>query len=96
LASQAEREFETLYELVMPALARAAIGDFDAEIEVDRENPMRVNEVLMGVSVLLEVIRDLKRELAEAEAKLAKKSGVTVVPLLDEVLKAPAEKTPAD
>ena len=92
MASQAETDFEQLYELLTPALARAAIGDFDAELVVDRKNSLRVNEMIAGVSVLLEVIRNQQLELAEAKAKLPKKAGVTVVPLLDEVLNEPAKE----
>jgi hypothetical protein len=95
MASQAETEFQQVYELLMPALARAAIGDFGADIEVERENSVRVNEILMGVSVLFEVIREQRRELAEAEAKLKKRSKLPELPLLEEVLEPPHKRTHA-
>jgi hypothetical protein len=82
-------EFDHLYELVMPALSRASIGDFGAEIEVDRENSAKVNELLAGVSVLFDVIREQAGELEEAKAKLKGGSKASGLPLLDEVLGRP-------
>jgi hypothetical protein len=86
MASQAETDFDYIYRKLMPALALAAVGDFDAEIEVDKNNSVRVNELLTGVSVLLEVIREKQRELEAIKVKTEGRK--EELPLLDEILGA--------
>jgi hypothetical protein len=78
-------ELALLYSALVPALSKAAIGDFSGEVEVDPANSRRVNEILMGVGVLLEVIRDKNRELEEAKTKPAHRQA-EAVELLDEML----------
>lgn len=85
----AANEFDHLYEAVIPALSRAAVGDFGAEIEIDHENSAKLNELLAGVSVLLDVIREQARELDEIKAKFEGGSRASGLPLLDEVLSPP-------
>jgi hypothetical protein len=87
--SDSKNEFDQLYEAAMPALSRAAVGDFGAEIELDRENSAKLNELLAGVSVLLDVIREQARELEEAKVKLQGGAETSRLPLLDEVLGRP-------
>ncbi len=81
----ASNEITLLYNALMPALAKASIGDFSGEIEADSANSRRANEILMGVEMLLEVIREKASELEAAKAKPAKPTGHGIG-LLDEVL----------
>jgi len=48
----------------MTRICSTSIGSFEAEIEIDLQNSQRVNELLMGVEVLLEVIRLRATEIA--------------------------------
>jgi hypothetical protein len=75
-----------LYEVLMPALAKAAVGDFSSEIGIDASNDRRVNELLVGVQVLLDVINEKAGELEKAKTKQVQardRSGT----LIDEILK---------
>lgn len=64
-----EEEIAILHSALMPVLSNASVGKFDSEIVIDSKNSQRVNEILMGVEVLLEVIlqknEELERLLAE-------------------------------
>ena len=83
-------EIATLYKLLLPVLSRAAIGDFSTEIEGDITYSPRVNEILVGVEVLLEVIREKISELETANAELTDSRDRSVT-LLDEVLRKSLE-----
>jgi hypothetical protein len=83
-------ELRVLYESLMPALSKAAIGEFDSEIKVDPANSERVNELLVGVQVLLEVTRDKIAELEAINADLADSRDRSVM-LLDDVLRKSLE-----
>ena len=83
-------EFRIVHDALMPVLTQAAIGQFDKDIEIDRENTERVNEVLAGVQVLVEVVREKLDELERANAKL-KEARDRSVNLLDEILRQSPE-----
>jgi hypothetical protein len=74
-------ELATLHRALMPVLSRAAIGDFSSEIDIDPAHSREVNEILMGVEVLLEVIRE---KIAALEAATTPEPDGAA--LLDEVL----------
>ncbi|MDB5179328.1 MAG: hypothetical protein JWN01_1271 [Patescibacteria group bacterium] len=79
-------ELTLVHDALIPVLARAAIGSFDSDVEINPVHSERVNELLMGVQVLLEVIRETTAELASANSRL-RGSRDRSVNLLDEVLK---------
>ena len=83
-------EFDAIYDALMPVLAEAAIGTFDTRPTIDRANTPRVNELLTGVQVLLEVIREKIDDLEAANAKLTDAHDRSVS-LLDEVLRKSLE-----
>lgn len=87
MARQPADELMLVYNALMPALSKAAIGDFSGDIEIDPANPRRVNELLMGVEVLLEVIREKEKWQPPDVVKAQPQSGP--ITLLDEVLKKP-------
>jgi hypothetical protein len=91
MARQSTRdELAQLYDTLVPVLSRAAVGHFDRDIVIDPRNPERVNELLMGVQVLLEVIREKSDELDLLKAKHGRAQPASFN-LLDEVLKRPPE-----
>jgi len=79
-------EFSIIHNALVPILAQAAIGQFDQDVAIDRDNSARVNEVLAGVQVLLEVVREKMRELELANARL-KEARDRSVHLMDEILR---------
>lgn len=81
---QQSDEFTLVYDALMPALSRAAVGDYAGEVELMPERSRRVNELLMGVEVLLEVLR----ETATTKPNSGEQAK-TEVHLLDEVLNRP-------
>lgn len=86
-------ELIALHGVLMPVLSQAAVGNFSSEVEIDPANSREVNEILMGVEVLLETIREKIAELeAAGEASgLTPRNAPGQTTLLDEVLKNPAE-----
>ncbi|HEY2004067.1 MAG TPA: hypothetical protein VGH44_03035 [Candidatus Saccharimonadia bacterium] len=85
-------EITQLHNALMPVLAQASIGAFDNEIAIDPRNSRRVNELLMGVEVLLEVIRQKDSELMKLRAEQpAAVQHTATTSLLDEILKQPPE-----
>jgi len=85
-----DENLNALYAAIMPALALAAIGDFQSDLELDPENDQRVNEILMGVQVLLDVINEKVNELEHLNSNLATERDRSVT-LLDEVLRKSLE-----
>ena len=79
-------EITKLHHLLMPALSKAAIGNFDSEIEIDHNNSQPMNELLMGVEVLLDVIREQNEELERLRAAKAPLVQPRTM-LIDEVLR---------
>lgn len=84
-------ELKVLYDTLVPVLSKAAIGDFDSAITVDSANSPQVNEILMGVQVLLEVIQEKIDELETINARLSD-AHERSVSLLDEVLRKSLER----
>ncbi len=83
-------ELKILYDTLMPTLSKAAIGEFDSEIAIDPANSEELNEVLMGVQVLLEVTREKISELEAMNADLSDSRDRSVM-LLDDVLRKSLE-----
>ncbi|HEX3082360.1 MAG TPA: hypothetical protein VHQ86_03830 [Candidatus Saccharimonadia bacterium] len=81
----AAEEMKILYDTLMPILSRAAIGEFDGEIPLDPANSQRVNELLAGVYVLLEVIQQKIGELEASNARLSDATDRSLA-LVDEML----------
>jgi hypothetical protein len=86
MARLSDDKLDILYRAITPALVRASIGHFDSDIEIKADNDPRVNELLVGVQVLLDAINEKVHELEEANAKLAESRDRSVT-LLDDVLK---------
>lgn len=89
MTSEADN-LDVLYAAIMPALASAAIGDFQSDLDISPENDQRVNEILMGVQVLLDVINEKVSELEHLNSNLASERDRSVT-LLDEVLRKSLE-----
>jgi hypothetical protein len=85
-----QNEMTVLHEVLLPVLSKATIGDFDSDVDINSANSQRVNEILMGVQVLLEVIRQQSSELEDARGQL-RQSSRRGMPLLDEVLRKPLD-----
>ena len=85
-SARESEELRVLYAALMPALERASVGDFSGDIAISAENDPRVNELLVGVQVLLDVINEKVHELEMANAQLVESRDRSVT-LLDEVLK---------
>jgi hypothetical protein len=81
-------ELATLHRVLMPVLSKAAVGDFSSELDIDPANSREVNEILMGVEVLLEVIRE---KIADLETATEPAAPPAKAQLLDEVLAEPTE-----
>ena len=82
-----EDEMTILHNALMPVLSDASVGVFDSEIVIDSKNPQRVNEILMGVEVLLEVIRQKNGELERLLGD--RRPAEPAANLLDEILHRP-------
>jgi hypothetical protein len=65
-----EPQFDRLREILLPVLAEAAIGHFDKDVPYEKSGGRELNEVLMGVQMLLEVIRQQQRTMHETEEQL--------------------------
>src|SRR3954471_15708034 len=89
-SSKSSDELNVIYDMLMPALSKAAIGDFDSEIAIDPTNSERVNELLVGVQLLLEVTREKIAELEAMNADLVDSRDRSVM-LLDDVLRKSLE-----
>ncbi|MDF2461182.1 MAG: hypothetical protein K0S68_585 [Candidatus Saccharibacteria bacterium] len=81
---------DRLYGALTQALAKATVGDYSGEIEIDPDNHPRVNEVLVGVQVLLDVINEQAREIEQLKAQNTTNQDHRVT-LLDEVLNRSAD-----
>jgi hypothetical protein len=91
MSNQADAsELDRLYDVLMPALSEAAVGNFDTQVELERDLSGRSNEIIMGVSVLLEVIQEKIDELEAANAKL-RAAHARSLDLVDDVLKKSLE-----
>lgn len=79
-------EFKLVQDALLDALAKSSIGDFSHDIAIDPKLPEEVKELLVGVQVLLDVIREKIQQLEAANAKLeeAQRRSVNI---LDEVLR---------
>jgi hypothetical protein len=71
------RELEAVLRALMPVLEQAAIGNFERDITLDPQLSMDANELLAGVQVLLEVVRErgvenarLRQELRQARTPM--------------------------
>jgi hypothetical protein len=80
-------DISILYEALMPVLSQASIGNFESDIDIDPANSERVNELLMGVEVLLEVIRETMQNVQASKGPI--EPSLDRVQLLDDVLKKP-------
>jgi hypothetical protein len=88
--SNSADELNILYDNLLPVLARAAIGDYSSVVELNRSYTPRVNELLTGVQVLLETIREKIEELEAANADLVE-SRDRSLSLVDEMLRKSLE-----
>jgi hypothetical protein len=64
-------QFDHLRELLLPVLAGAAVGEFEMNLVPSRDASREFNEVLMGVQVLIEVIREQQAQIRQAEVRVA-------------------------
>jgi hypothetical protein len=65
-----EDRFEQLRKVLLPILAEAAIGRFDQDVPLQKAEQRELNEILMGVQVLIEVVRQQQGDIAELEEKV--------------------------
>lgn len=63
-------ELELVHKVLIEALSKAAVGDFSTNIDVESGETPQAREILAGVQVLLESIRDKVHELEVAKAQL--------------------------
>jgi hypothetical protein len=73
-----------LRQRLLPVMERASIGYFDSDIEISSANSPEVNELLMGVQVLLEVIREKSAEVERLSSEL--RESRTPMGLIDELI----------
>jgi hypothetical protein len=73
-----EEQYAHLREVVLPVLAQAAIGRFDVDVPLKTQQSPELMELLSGVQMLLEVIRQQQQELIETRQRMTD--------ILDEVL----------
>jgi hypothetical protein len=70
-------EFEQLREILLPILADAAVGRFEQSVPVPVDGSHYINELLVGIQILLDVIREQQVELADRERQIADMQGQT-------------------
>ncbi|HSX00689.1 MAG TPA: hypothetical protein VLF67_00465 [Candidatus Saccharimonas sp.] len=80
-----------LHDTLMPVLSRAAVGDFNSDVPLAKANSVRVNEILAGVHVLLEVIGQKIAELEGANARMSDARDRSLA-LVDELLRQSEER----
>lgn len=90
-AHNSQTELDRLHDILTPVLAEAAIGNFNETPEVSGEYSAQANDLIAGVGVLLEVIREKIDELEQANAQLADAHDRTLG-VLDEVLTKSLER----
>jgi hypothetical protein len=80
-SSGKSHDLETLYNELIPALSKAAVGEFDSAIKLDPTVSPQAAEIMTGVQVLLSVIQDKIAELKAANAELeeARDRSVTIL-----------------
>jgi hypothetical protein len=84
-------EYERLRGYLLPILAAASIGDFSNDIVLPRDESSEFQEILAGVQILLETIREQERTVHESrEAVKAMQNRAAVV--LDDVLRRSFQK----
>jgi len=81
-------ELRFLHDTLLPILSEAVIGNFDRDIDITvlGAHSRRAEEILLGVQVLLEVIREKTRDMETAQKQL-RESRDRSINMLDEVLK---------
>lgn len=72
-----DEQFERLRDILLPILADAAVGRFDQDVPMPVDGSHHFNQMLMGVQILLEVIRELQLELEASQVELADVQGRT-------------------
>ncbi len=65
-----DQQFEYLRSVLLPILAEASIGHFDKDVPHRKSDARELTEILMGVQVLLETIRQQQQTIRESEAQL--------------------------
>jgi hypothetical protein len=80
------RELARLRELVLPVMAAASIGDFSRDVEIPQDVSPELKEILAGVQVLIETIREQSMQLGAAQDRL-NDSQQRAVGMLDEILR---------
>jgi hypothetical protein len=80
-SSGKSHDLEILYNELIPALSKAAVGEFDSTIKLDPTVSPQAAEIMTGVQVLLSVIQDKIAELKAANAELeeARDRSVTIL-----------------
>ena len=78
-------DLRRLREVLLPVLAKAAVGDFSNDVELVQDVAPQTRELLAGVQVLIETIREKEAELRLAEDKLAE-AQIQTVDMLDKIL----------
>ena len=79
-------EIRRLYHQLLPVLSAGAIGDFSGQLELAPAESREYSEIVMGVQVLLDVIREQGEALAAAQLKHQEAQQRTAQ-ILDDVLK---------
>lgn len=63
-------QLDHLKNILLPILAEASVGHFDLNVPINPKNDRDLNELLAGVQILLDVIRQQQEEIS-ATKKLA-------------------------
>ena len=77
--AQKDTQFELLKDTLLPILAEASVGNFDLEVPLPPQADRNTNEILAGVGMLLDIIRQQqssldtsKRELVDSHQRTVK------------------------
>ena len=74
-------QFEHLRDILLPILAQASVGRFDLDVPINISDDRNFNEILAGVQMLLEVIRQQQQEIvvAKNDAKTARRQATDML-----------------
>ena len=79
-------ELERLRAAILPAIAEISIGNFDVQLELPDGESAEFREVVAGVQVLLETIREKAARADMAREELARTQAHTAE-MLDKILR---------
>lgn len=78
-------QFDRLRGILLPILTDASVGCFDNDVPIDAHDDKDLNELLAGVQVMLDVIRQQQVEIKKS-TKLASDAQRKATEMLETVL----------